>query len=173
MERRKDYLDGQKQSLYEAVLGEIPGELPYVLSEYIFPAPAIKVQTFKEFYEHRRDLQRFMLVFSRDSLTYEKYRKTKTQAESENIFLTLVKHSLAVSPIVLTANRLPYDLPKEIQQYILWYRVGVTSEKKARFLTDIFIKDNIGEKEFVIVSNLPSRRSVQNIDHYHIFTHHK
>lgn len=163
----------KKIALYESILREIPEESPFYLEEYTFPAPALKVQTFDELYQLRKDLQAFRILFSRHPLVQQSYKEmqellAKTAFNGDTIFDALVRHTLAQLPVTLDDTQFPYDLPEGTLHRILWYRTDVTKEQKAEYLADIFFDEGVENRDFIIVSSLPSRRTVPQFAHEHV-----
>ena len=157
--------------LYYTVLAQLPDDdTPLYLAEYGFPAPRIEADTFGEFYAKRRDLQSFRLVFSRDPQLQKGVHALRAQENRNTDFEEMVKEGLDVNPIIVTHSQFPYDLPRDTKQRILWYRDGVERKDKASFLAELFLQENIGGEDFVIVSNLRSRRTIKQFDHNHVFT---
>lgn len=169
-------LDKSSVSLSAAVAIEIPSNRPDEPDEYIFPAPAIQVVNFDDLYMNRAQLQTYRSIFKRTSSVNETYQLGRRLRMSQDEELPIekdVRGRLLRSKLVLTENELPYDLPADVRQRILWFRDGVTVQEKADFVSETLRGEELGPEDFVIVANLFSRRSVKTIDHFHLFTRKK
>ena len=149
-------------ALFGVVLNGIPPDAPEFLSEYRFPAPAVKADSFDDLYAAKEKLQDYRLLF-RKTVSEE---NGFPQAED---YLKKVTEALSQAPIFLNDPTNPYVVPDDTKHLIMWHRDGTDKKQRAEFLTDYLLKNNLGEKDFFIVSSVRSRRSVQQFEHSHVF----
>ena len=162
MTRAEDGLDLETEAFSEKVLEAFPKDPPYVLSEARFTAPALAANSFDDIYAARRDLQNYRVLFLKNP-------NPSTNIKKDPEFVSKVEEALTNETLFIMRTGKPYNLPPDTSHLVFWYRDSVDNKRKAMFLADFFIREGLGETDFVIVSSLKSRSSVPDIDHVHVF----
>ena len=99
------------------------------------------------------------------NIAYSKYTKAFSTAGTtleKEINIALANHT---EPYVITHNKFSYDLESKIHHYVVWK--NPYSEQHPSIQN--FIRSKFKGK-YVVYKNRPGHCSVENIDHYQLFT---
>lgn len=177
---RKDVLfdDPKLGALYLQCLEEIPLWQNVPRSRPKTPPEPFYPRNFDELYAARKNIQSGELILVREPQLHKWYRETgaffdkyeQFSPDQFHPFKTNMRRDLEEQGVVLRQNDYHYQVPDDTSHNILWYRKGVSRQKRAKFLSRILLWEDLVPGDFLVLRNSPHRKSVLEFPHDHIYT---
>lgn len=136
-------------------------------------------KNFDELFDKGPDLRAYrarLVRHPQDEVYFQEYLDLldRTRIGGLTFFEIAVAAALADEPISIGSTwHDRYDLPLDTLHYIMWHRKSVNREQKAVYLTNLFIEEGVGWRDFVIVNKPSYEPKTPRFSHDHLFLRNK